>query len=85
MDIRPLKDLVFVRREPPAAMEGRIIIPAKGRKVATRSEVVACGPEVTDVKVGDIVHINPWYGEEVKFPGDPLHVLHADEIEAIEG
>lgn len=91
--MKPLRDIVFVQRDEPEEKEGSIVIPDQARKKATRCRVMYAGPGDYDdkgkrkpmtVKVGDIIHINTWVGEEVEVDGEMMYALHDDEIEAIE-
>jgi co-chaperonin GroES (HSP10) len=57
MNIRPLKDnLVVERVEKELKSESGIILTSSDE--ADRAKVIAVGPEVTDVKVGDEVLLN---------------------------
>ncbi len=58
----PLRDVVAVERDKPKAQSIIITIPDTARKLAWTGKVVAIGPEVTEVKVGDQVYLPLHYG-----------------------
>ena len=62
MKYRPLRDVVAVERDKPKAQSVIIEIPDSARKLAWTGKVVAVGPEVTEVKVGDQVYLPLHYG-----------------------
>lgn len=70
MKYRPLHDIVAVERDKPKAQSIIIEIPDNVRKPAWTGKVVAIGPEVTEVKVGDKVWLpmhysaNAWVGDK---------------------
>ncbi len=53
--MRPLGARVLLRRPPITEKVGRIIIPEKARQAPQEGTVVAIGPDVTTVKVGDVL------------------------------
>jgi chaperonin GroES len=90
--MRPLHDLVFIKRKPKEEKVGELYIPHQSQKVATVGEIVACGPGIRDkkgrlkpmdVKIGDTVHFNEYIGMDVEMDGEKLVVMHEDEIEAV--
>jgi chaperonin GroES len=59
MSVRPLKDNVIIeRQEKEQVSAGGIVLPGGDREVADKAVVVAIGPEVTDIKEGDVVLVN---------------------------
>lgn len=82
--MKPLRDIVFVRRAEPEEKERGIIIPHQSRKKMTRAEVVAVGPQVKEVEVGNMVHVHTHIGEKHTYDGIEFYALHSNEIEAVE-
>lgn len=89
--IRPLNDIVLIRREPEEEKHGEILIPKAARQKSNKGTVVACGPGLfkngkrrpMGVCVGDVVFWNAYIGEEVEVEGEKLVAMHEDEIEAV--
>lgn len=88
---RPLRDIIFVRRESEDELEGRFIIPATARKKKAVGIVVAVGNgEISkgkripmSVKPGDRIVWNGWIGEEFECDGEKLIAMHEFEVDAI--
>ncbi len=85
MTLRPLQDLVVIRRV--AAEEktvGGIFIPDTAQEKPVEGEVVAAGPGARsedgkiyplDVEVGDRVLFGKWSGTEIKLDGEELIII----------
>ncbi len=88
MNIRPLYDRVLVRRLPPPASEGLVVIPDAAVEKSTWGQVVAVGlgrrtesggripPEV---KAGDVVIFGPY----TDFDRDDLVMIQEADIRAV--
>ncbi|MEI6871429.1 MAG: hypothetical protein WCL08_04035 [Verrucomicrobiota bacterium] len=57
--IHPLKDNVIVRRHIKETSKGGIILPEMSQKNEFFYQVMACGPDVVDLKPLDVVYIHP--------------------------
>lgn len=91
--LQPLGDRVVVRRL--AAQEklaGGIILPETAKKKQEQAEVVAIGTGKKDkngalipipVKVGDVILMEKYSGQEVTLNDEELIILRADDIIAI--
>ena len=94
MTLRPLQDLVVIRRV--AAEEktvGGIFIPDTAQKKPVEGEVVAAGPGARsedgkihplDVEVGDRVLFGKWSGPEIKLDGEELIIKELDLLGVVE-
>lgn len=71
--MRPLLDRVIVRTVPPSEQIGLIHIPEKARMKPQEGVVVAIGPKVSDVKIGDTVLFGKW--NHTPFPGLENHSI----------
>ena len=93
MTLRPLQDLVVIRRV--AAEEktvGGIFIPDTAQEKPVEGEVVAAGPGARsedgkihplDVEVGDRVLFGKWSGTEIKVDGEDFLILKESDIMGI--
>jgi chaperonin GroES len=90
MTLRPLQDLVVIRRV--AAEEktvGGIFIPDTAQEKPVEGEVVAAGPGTRsedgkihplDVEVGDRVLFSKWSGTEIKLDGEELIIIKESDL-----
>ena len=90
---KPLGYRVFVRRlEAETALKGGIILPDTAKKKQEQAEVVAIGTgkKTADgelvpipVKVGDIVLMEKYSGQEITLDDEEFVIVKADELIAI--
>lgn len=91
LHIRPLGDLVFVKRmeKEEEKTEGGIIIPDSAQKRSTQGTVIAVGPGkpledgghlATGLNPGDEVFFARFSGTEITVNGDVYLFLRADEV-----
>lgn len=90
---QPLGNRVLLRRlEHEEKLKGGIILPDNAKKKQEQAEVIAIGPGKKDkagklipmpVKVGDIVLIEKYSGQEVSLDGDDFMIARADDLLAI--
>jgi chaperonin GroES len=90
MTLRPLQDLVVIRRV--AAEEktvGGIFIPDTAQEKPVEGEVLAAGPGARsedgkihplDVEVGDRVMFGKWSGTEIKLDGEELVIIKESDL-----
>jgi len=90
MKLRPLQDLVVIRRV--AAEEktvGGIFIPDTAQEKPVEGEVVAASPGARsedgkihplDVEVGDRVLFGKWSGTEIKLDGEELIIIKESDL-----
>jgi chaperonin GroES len=90
MTLRPLQDLVVIRRV--AAEEktvGGIFIPDTAQEKPVEGEIVAAGPGARsedgkirplDVEVGDRVLFGKWSGTEIKLDGEELIIIKESDL-----
>jgi len=78
---KPLRDVVAVERDKPKAQSVIITVPDTARKLAWTGKVVAIGPEVTEVKVGDRVYLPLHYSVSTWI--DDRHILFYLEEEIL--
>lgn len=91
--LKPLGARVLVQRmEPEEKMKGGIILPDSAKKKQESARVVSVGPgkKLDDgkvlpmpVKVGDIVLMDKYSGQEVTIDDEEFMILKADDIIAI--
>ena len=91
--LRPLGNRVLVRRlESDEKLKGGILLPDTAKKKQEQAEVIAIGtgkkdklgnPIVIPVKVGDIVLMEKYSGQEVTLSDEEFVILKADDIIAI--
>jgi chaperonin GroES len=83
MNIKPLNDKVFAKRilEENKTPSG-LYIPesANNIKILYRASVISVGPQVSQVKAGDVICYNKYSGTEA---GDNCLILREDEIMGI--
>ena len=93
MNLRPLHDLVIVKRlEQETKTASGIVIPDSAAEKPDQGEIVAVGPGKRDdkgalialnVKVGDRVLFGKYSGQTVKVDGDELLVMKEDDLFAV--
>lgn len=78
MIIRPLKKNVIVERiAKEEVSSGGIVLPGGDREAADKAVVLAIGPEVTDVKIGDSLLIN-W--QKATLAGKEVYRINEEDI-----
>jgi chaperonin GroES len=90
---QPLGNRVLVRRlEQEEKLKGGIILPDAAKKKQEKAEVIAIGTSKKDkngviipipVKVGDIILMEKYSGQEIKLDDEDYIILRADDIIAI--
>lgn len=93
MRIRPLHDRIVIKRlESEAKTKGGIIIPDSAKEKPIQGRVVAVGNgkvlkdgkvHPLEVKVGDVVLIGKYSGNEVKIDGEEHVLIREDDVLAI--
>lgn len=91
--LKPLGNRVLVQRlEPQETMKGGIILPDSAKKKQETAKVVAIGSgkRLDDgktvpvpVKVGDVILMDKYSGQEVNIDDEEYMILKADDIIAI--
>ena len=91
--LRPLSDRVLMKRlEAEETLKGGIILPDTAKKKQEQAEVVAVGPGKKDkegnlvplpVKVGDIVLMDKYSGQEVTLNDEEYLIVRSDDLIAI--
>lgn len=91
--LRPLGNRVIVRRlESEEKLRGGILLPDNAKKKQEQALVVAVGPGKTDkngtliavpVKVGDIILMEKYSGQDVTIEDQEFVIVKADELIAI--
>lgn len=91
--LKPLGNRVLVQRlEPEEKMKGGIILPDSAKKKQESARVVAIGSgkKLDDgkvlpmpVKLGDVILMDKYSGQEVSIDGEEYMILKADDIIAI--
>lgn len=91
--LQPLGNRVLVRRlEQDEKLKGGIILPDTAKKKQEQAEVIAIGTGKKDkagniipipVKVGDVILIEKYSGQEVSINDEELVIVRADDIIAI--
>lgn len=91
--LRPLGNRVLVRRlEAAETLKGGVILPDSAKKKQEQAEVVAIGTGKKDkdgkaivipVKVGDVILMEKYSGQEVTVDDEEYVIVRADDIIAI--
>lgn len=91
--LRPLGNRVLVRRlEAEETLKGGIILPDTAKKKQEQAEVMAIGTGKKDkngtlipipVKVGDIILMEKYSGQEITLENEEFVILRADDLIAI--
>lgn len=91
--IKPLSNRVLVKhQEPEDTLKGGIILPDSAKKKQETAVVIAVGPGATDkdgkllpieVKIGDVVLLDKYAGQQIELDGEEYHILKSDDIIAI--
>ncbi len=91
--LKPLGNRVLVQRlEPEEKMKGGIILPDSAKKKQESAKVISVGPgkKLDDgktipvpVKVGDIILMDKYSGQEVTLHDEEFIIVKADDIIAI--
>lgn len=90
---KPLGNRVLVRRlEQEEKLKGGILLPDTAKKKQEQAEVIAIGTGKKDkngnlipmpVKIGDIILMEKYSGQEIKLEDEEFVILKADDIIAI--
>lgn len=93
VNLRPMGNRVLLRRlEAEEKLKGGIFLPETAKKKQEQAEVIAIGPGKTDksgnlipmpVKVGDIILMEKYSGQEVTLDDQEYVIVRADDIIAI--
>ena len=93
ISFKPLRDRVLVERtQETSKTKGGIVLPESAKKKQETARVIACGPGKLDknsnviempVKVGDVVLMDKYSGQEVTINDNSYIILKADDIIAI--
>jgi chaperonin GroES len=91
--LRPLGNRVLVKRlEQEETLKGGILLPDTAKKKQERAEVVSIGTGKKDksgnlvpmpVKIGDVILMEKYSGQEVTLNDEEYSILRADDIIAI--
>lgn len=91
--LRPLGNRVLVRRqEASETLKGGIILPDTAKKKQESAEVIAIGTGKKDkngalipipVKVGDVIMMDKYSGQEVQIEDEEYVIVRADDIIAV--
>lgn len=91
--LRPLGNRVLVSRlEAEEKLKGGILLPDTAKKKQERAQIIAIGPGKKDkngnvipmpVKIGDIILMEKYSGQEVTLNNEEFVILRADDIIAI--
>lgn len=93
VNFRPLGNRVLVRRlETQETLKGGIILPDTAKKKQEQAEVIAIGTGKKDkngnlipmpVKIGDIILMEKYSGQEVTLDDEEFVILRADDLIAV--
>lgn len=86
MKIDPIKDRVLVRPAAPEEVSaGGIVLTGSATKAdgALAGDVLAAGPMVTDLVVGDAVVYSPYAGSDVTVDGEEFVILREPDVFAV--
>lgn len=92
LKFRPLSDRVLLKRRASEESIGGILLPDNAKKKQETAEVVAIGPGKLDknghiiampVKVGQLVLIEKYSGQEVTLESQEYTIVRAEDIIAI--
>jgi len=93
LHIRPLGNRVLAQRaESQDSLRGGILLPDSAKKKQETARVLAIGPGKVDsdgkqqpvpVKVGDLILIDKYAGQEVSLDGEEYLIVRGDDIVAI--
>ncbi len=80
----PIKDRIILKQvEAEEKTKGGLLIPDEAKCRAPRGEVLAIGPEVKDVKVGDVlIMVDKWFST-FKHEGQEYVVINEPDVVAI--
>lgn len=79
--VEPLFDRVLIRRiEAETKSKGGILIPETAKDKPLEGKVIAIGPDVVKIKVGDRVLIGKYAGIEIKLNEIEHLIIRLDEI-----
>lgn len=84
LSLSPMADRVIVRLIPADDVTaGGVILPEQARETPQRATVLATGPEVEIVAVGDVVWVSQWAGVQVDHEGEELLFLRKPDLLAV--
>ena len=78
--LRPMRDLVFLQPLKKEEKDGSIVVPEEFR-YHKKAVVIAVGPKVTDLGIGDVVFLGEATGGSVEFiRGEKFIVMKEENI-----
>jgi chaperonin GroES len=89
LSVKPLGNRVILKRLAEEKLKGGLVLPDSAKKPQEKAEVMATGPGLFNekgemipmpVKVGDIVLIEKYMGQEVVIDEQDLLIVRANEI-----
>jgi chaperonin GroES len=84
MKLKPLKDRVVVSyTEEPEKTAGGIYVPDSAKEKPQQGKVEAVGPEVKELKVGNVVLFDKYTGSKVKVGDAEQLIIKEEDVLAI--
>lgn len=80
MKIEPLHDTIAIIRDKPEDPGKLVIIPDTARRLSWKGKVLAIGPEVYDIQVGDLVFLPMYHPADMWLEGDHILFYREEEI-----
>lgn len=86
-DVQPVREIIFIKRaiEDDKFGDSPIIRPETMRAEMGLAEVLAVGPAVDTITVGDLVYLGKLAGLKMTELGDGYFLVHQNEVLAIVG
>jgi chaperonin GroES len=78
--VRPLGDNIVTVRETEEKYVGSIYIPETAKEKPMGAKVVAIGPEVTTIAIGDFVLVGRYAGADCSFRKVDYTIIRASEV-----
>ena len=84
MAIKPLGKRVLIKKmEAEASTKSGIILSSMASETPGTAKVVAVSDEVEEVKVGDVVYISKFAGNDIKHDGEEYTIIEVSSLLAV--
>lgn len=81
MKFRPVHDRLLVRQHPEESMSrGGIFIPHEAREKMIMGDLIACGPDVEWLHVGEVIMFSPHAGHPIKIGAEDFLLMKEADV-----
>lgn len=84
MTIVPLRDMMLVKvKGAQERSKGGLFLPESAKEEKSEGRIIACGPKVKEVKVGDEILFGKYGGDDIEIEDEKYKMIKEVEVFAI--